>query len=332
MKRFLLPAFIAILIVLNLLVAPVRGSDPPISHYTVVIWSFQTKDGALREFDAMVDNVPPDKRGQLRIELTRDGYSLRIGKFPLMKQAEALLQDVIGQFPTARVMRSSSSEENIVKIYKLPAEETVVISAPEPSPEQPPVETTLAVAPTPPTKPTPTISHEEPRQEISPEPSGRPATIPTAPAVKPAASMQPKEPTPLPAPAIMKKQEISRGEAAKPADATLPLVSQAEFWPDPDREYYTVQVASFEKAAPAQKKYAELEWQLQARQRAYLRLEKIKGYYALRVGRFDTEQPASELLAALKDTYPTAQVKKAFILKNRIHRIYPYPQDLPLAD
>lgn len=87
-------------------------------------------------------------------------------------------------------------------------------------------------------------------------------------------------------------------------------------------EYYTVQAGSYPSITEAEKCYKDLIGSLTEEQRDHLRIELVKGYYTVRVGRFDQIKPARKLLESVRKGYGSALILKAYIKEERIKKIY----------
>nr|MBF0220882.1 SPOR domain-containing protein [Desulfobulbaceae bacterium] len=91
---------------------------------------------------------------------------------------------------------------------------------------------------------------------------------------------------------------------------------------DPGQEFFTVQIASFSEAALATIEYESFLSRLSPVYFEQLRIEFIKGFFTVRVGKFDRRAPSQELLDAIKSYYPQASVIYAYIIPQRIQRLY----------
>ncbi len=94
-------------------------------------------------------------------------------------------------------------------------------------------------------------------------------------------------------------------------------------------EYYTIQAASYMTIEDAERYYKLLESNLSAESRAFLRIELVKGFYTLRIGRFSSYDEAKQILPEVKRFFPDSIIMKAFVLDERIKRIY-IPERTPV--
>lgn len=95
--------------------------------------------------------------------------------------------------------------------------------------------------------------------------------------------------------------------------------------PDPEQEVYTIQVGSFNNLRRAKKLYLDLEWLLSPAERAFLRIEQVKGYDTVRVGGFGSGAKAFALLEKIWQLDRKAYILRAGIRKQRIEQLYRTP-------
>ncbi|MDX1776359.1 MAG: SPOR domain-containing protein, partial [Desulfobulbales bacterium] len=87
--------------------------------------------------------------------------------------------------------------------------------------------------------------------------------------------------------------------------------------------YYTIQAGSYLREHTAARLYHSLAESLAAGERDHLRIEKVAGYYAVRLGRFTARSGADKLLAAGGTKLPAGSlVLKAYIKPERISLLY----------
>lgn len=96
----------------------------------------------------------------------------------------------------------------------------------------------------------------------------------------------------------------------------LPLNSYAS------ESIYTIQTGSFISIAPAQKQFDSIVQGLNEKELDYLRIEKIGKFYSLRLGKFEDYTTAKKFLQAIKPQLSTAIIMKAYIIDERIVRLY----------
>lgn len=87
-----------------------------------------------------------------------------------------------------------------------------------------------------------------------------------------------------------------------------------------DVEYLTIQISSSKKIDDAEQDFAKLSAQLSKDENEFLRIEKVKSYYAVRLGKFQKEGEAKIVLAKLRGSFPGAFLLRAFIKPERIVR------------
>ncbi len=97
------------------------------------------------------------------------------------------------------------------------------------------------------------------------------------------------------------------------------------------QKIYTIQVATYDNLKDAETQYQKLNDLLSANQKDALRIEKIKGFYVIRIGRFTTPSKASSLLKKIKIYYSDAFVRSAYYIKGRIMRIYQSSQETSIS-
>ena len=105
--------------------------------------------------------------------------------------------------------------------------------------------------------------------------------------------------------------------------------STAEVFP----QFYTIQAGSYAAEERAQVKYQELAEALHIFQLDHLRIEHVGSYYTVRLGKFDSRTAASELLASAGEHLAGAAILQAYILEERITRMYQATaDDLPIPE
>ncbi len=114
-------------------------------------------------------------------------------------------------------------------------------------------------------------------------------------------------------------QEVEVFEEIKEVSEQVVAKQKAQ---DPfDAETYTIQLASYNNAMDAERQFNFLKEKLTDQQKHLLRIEYIKGYFTLRLGKFDTAVSAQNIIPTINDWHPSAFVLKAFIKDERIHQI-----------
>ncbi|NOY64842.1 MAG: LysM peptidoglycan-binding domain-containing protein, partial [Nitrospirae bacterium] len=89
-----------------------------------------------------------------------------------------------------------------------------------------------------------------------------------------------------------------------------------------EQEYYTLQLGSFPALDAAGRVYDRAVRTLDKDSLDYLRIEVVKGYHTVRIGRFEKHSDARRLLARIKRIFPGTIILKAYIKKERIKRLY----------
>lgn len=85
---------------------------------------------------------------------------------------------------------------------------------------------------------------------------------------------------------------------------------------------HTIQIGSHLVEHRAERQYGAVLAMLQEEERGYLRIEKIDGYYALRLGKFTTPRDAEGLLQKINTVYPGAEMMRAYVSNNKLVKIY----------
>lgn len=88
-----------------------------------------------------------------------------------------------------------------------------------------------------------------------------------------------------------------------------------------EEEFFTIQMGTFPDLKGAASLFDRLERQLPAEQRPFLRVERIGGHHAVRLGRCDEAAACEDLLAAIKGTFPGAYVMRAYFRLERIKKM-----------
>jgi DNA-binding beta-propeller fold protein YncE len=84
------------------------------------------------------------------------------------------------------------------------------------------------------------------------------------------------------------------------------------------KEFFVVQVASFTDQKLALLEYENLRKAYHADQLPELRIERVHGYYTVRVGRFSGRQEAAKMATVIKKTSPHLVILQAYIIDSRI--------------
>ena len=85
---------------------------------------------------------------------------------------------------------------------------------------------------------------------------------------------------------------------------------------------YTIQTGSFDDVKPAQNQFDSIVQELNEKQLDYLRIEKIGNFYSVRLGKFEDNAAAEKFLGEVKPHLPTAIVRDAYFIEERIVKIY----------
>ena len=85
---------------------------------------------------------------------------------------------------------------------------------------------------------------------------------------------------------------------------------------------YTIQTGSFSDIKPAQNQFDSIVQGLNEKQLDYLRIEKIGNFYSVRLGKFEDNAVAEKFLEGVKPHFPTAIVRDAYFIEERIVKIY----------
>ena len=85
---------------------------------------------------------------------------------------------------------------------------------------------------------------------------------------------------------------------------------------------YTIQTGSFDDVKPAQNQFDSIVQGLNEKQLDYLRIEKIGNFYSVRLGKFEDNAAAEKFLEGVKPHFPTAIVRDAYFIEERIVKIY----------
>ena len=88
-------------------------------------------------------------------------------------------------------------------------------------------------------------------------------------------------------------------------------------------EFYTIQLGSFIRPETADTVFDSLLRRFDNKDLlGYLRVEKVKNYYTVRLGMFDDPRAAKDLLRKVKPHFPGAILLKAFVKDERIIRMF----------
>ena len=97
---------------------------------------------------------------------------------------------------------------------------------------------------------------------------------------------------------------------------------QPQFIAEDIPQFYTIQAGSYRAEDRAQKKYQDLAGTLQDDQLDFLRIERVGSYYTVRLGKFDSRNELKSLLGQADEQLPGAVILQAYILEERITRMY----------
>lgn len=89
-----------------------------------------------------------------------------------------------------------------------------------------------------------------------------------------------------------------------------------------EREFYTIQLGSFPGFDTAERAYNTATRVIEKDSLDYLRIEVVKGYHTVRIGRFERYNEARKLLTHVKKIFPGAIILKAYIKRERIKKLY----------
>ncbi|OGQ99169.1 MAG: hypothetical protein A2521_08725 [Deltaproteobacteria bacterium RIFOXYD12_FULL_57_12] len=100
------------------------------------------------------------------------------------------------------------------------------------------------------------------------------------------------------------------------------VVGFGQFAVASDPEYYTIQVGSYPTQAGAEKNYDALASLLSVSELDHLRVEVIKGFYTVRLGRFEDRSAIEGLLVKVRAQFAGAMLLSAYIRPERITKMY----------
>ncbi|GEM_PF-1771791 len=109
----------------------------------------------------------------------------------------------------------------------------------------------------------------------------------------------------------------SAGEQKKRAGIGHPGIRQSG-----QQEFFTVQIGSFPDMDNSERAYDRAVRLIKKSLLDYLRIELVKGYHTVRIGRFEHRDDAKRLLRAVRKVFPGAIVLKAYVKEERIKRLY----------
>ena len=96
-----------------------------------------------------------------------------------------------------------------------------------------------------------------------------------------------------------------------------------EIKPSPgEKEYFTVQIGSFTESPLALIEYEHLVAGFSSENISHLRIEFIKGFFAVRVGKFTSRDDAEKLRKIFVKKFPQSSILYAYILSERIQKSY----------
>ena len=129
---------------------------------------------------------------------------------------------------------------------------------------------------------------------------------PAAPAMKAAATTPPRV-------INSRKRKKKIAPSRQPGFAAVHPPAGAEEW-------YTLQVASFSEPALADLEFSRLRDRFAPHDLPDLRIEFVKGFFTVRIGKFPTRKQAEALKKIVAGTYPRAAILLAYVLPQRIQR------------
>lgn len=131
-------------------------------------------------------------------------------------------------------------------------------------------------------------------------------------------------PQPVPGELVppLSSQPMEEGAGKQPSSEDLEKISISY---GIEKEFFTIQAASYLDAASAERGYTILEHDLHGEDLDQLRIEVVGPYHALRLGAFENRAPARSLLGKVKKPFPTSLVLSAYIKPERIMKIHARP-------
>jgi tetratricopeptide (TPR) repeat protein len=155
------PVAVVLILALCILAVPVHlySADEKVSVYTIQVGSHSDVDAANSQFDSIVSSLSPDKLSFLRIEAVGRFFPVRMGKFDNKAGADALLEEIRAEFPTAIVMDAYFIEKRIKRMFEAPVTQLTDDEQAEPVRESKDM-------PPPVPQPEPPVKEAEPEKEM----------------------------------------------------------------------------------------------------------------------------------------------------------------------
>lgn len=88
--------------------------------------------------------------------------------------------------------------------------------------------------------------------------------------------------------------------------------------PHTPQKIYTIQTGSFLNLARAQKEFNSLMNVLKKKYRSFLRIEKVKDFYTVRLGKFDSYSSAEDYIKFVSTAIPEPLILKTIISQERL--------------
>jgi hypothetical protein len=320
--------------------------DERIEYYTVHIAEYDSFDQAEKIYRELSEKLSKEQRDYLRIEFStdpdpthevmdKDSYSVKIGK----GIDEVALQEIIGalsdEYPDASIKREHMEKPRIVRIYLKDEGEVIDDTRPfftlqigdySNFNEAVKIYDKLSEMLSAEQRDYLRVEHEENILCSRPESYK----------VRLAKGMDEEEIQAL-VDAIRDKVpgvSIKKAYIKRPKIKKIFLRDKSEVI-DETTEYFTVQIGDYGTFDEAEKIYNDLSAKISEDQRDYLRIEigdalrdildeKLaeKDFYTIRIGKGMNEEGLQGVLQTVKNDFPGASMKKSFIRKERIKKIY----------
>ena len=84
------------------------------------------------------------------------------------------------------------------------------------------------------------------------------------------------------------------------------------------QKIYTIQTGSFLNIARAEKEFNSLMNELKKKYHSFLRIEKIKDFYTVRLGKFENYNSAADFIRSIATEIPEPIIMKSFISHERL--------------
>lgn len=274
------------------LVAQIAGKK----FFIVQFGSFSLEKSAIEEFERLITIFDGEPIPWLRIERIQGFYTIRSGKFHLESTADDFAIFLADKNTQSSVLRAYIKPERLVRVFWFNGEGDWS------------------------DKVTDKIEMDD--QEVVDFGDQKSTSHDYLPGIQ-AENIETvvpqnfavEEPELLPVKMLLaekKKQKVSKTQKD--------LLSSLDV--DPGQEFFTVQIASFSEAALATIEYETFLSRLSPEFFDQLRIEFIKGFFTVRVGKFERRAPSEELLGSISAFYPQASIVYAYVIPQRIQRLY----------